>query len=53
MVATLEPAKRIIDQLLKADARYFEEHHYLDPVLLGPPSELNIELDIWKDVCII
>jgi hypothetical protein len=32
----------MIDQLLKADARYFEEHHYLDLVLLGPASELNI-----------
>jgi hypothetical protein len=25
--ATLEPAKRMIEQLLKADAGYFEEHH--------------------------
>jgi hypothetical protein len=40
--ATLEPVKMMIDQLLKAGARYFEEHHYLDLVLLGPASELNI-----------
>jgi hypothetical protein len=40
--ATLEPAERMIDRLLKADAGYFEEHHYLDPVLLAPTSELNI-----------
>jgi hypothetical protein len=30
---TLELAKRMIDRLLQASAGYFEEHHYLDPVL--------------------
>jgi hypothetical protein len=39
---TIEPAKRMINRLLEADAGYFEEHHYLDPVLSGPASELNI-----------
>jgi hypothetical protein len=40
---TLEHAKRMIKRQLEADAGYFEEHHYLDPVLLGPASKLNIE----------
>jgi hypothetical protein len=39
---TLEPAKRMINRLLEADAKYFEEHPYLDPVPSGPMSELNI-----------
>jgi hypothetical protein len=34
--ATLEPAKRMIDRLLEADAGYFEEHHYLEPIILEP-----------------
>jgi hypothetical protein len=34
--ATLEPAERMINQLLEADARFFQEHHYLDPLLWGP-----------------
>jgi hypothetical protein len=29
---TLEPAKRMINRLLEAETKYFEEHHYLDPV---------------------
>jgi hypothetical protein len=34
--ATLEPAKRMINRLLEADARFFQEHHYLHPLLSGP-----------------
>jgi hypothetical protein len=30
---TLEPVKRMVDRLLEADAGYFEDHHYLEPVL--------------------
>jgi hypothetical protein len=33
---TLEPAKRMVDRLLEADAGYFEEHHYLEPILSEP-----------------
>jgi hypothetical protein len=39
----LEHAKRMIKRQLEANAGYFGEHHYLDPVLLGPASKLNIE----------
>jgi hypothetical protein len=28
--------KRMIDRLLEADAGYFEEHHYLDHVVVPP-----------------
>jgi hypothetical protein len=34
--ATYEPAKRMIDRLLEANVGYFEEHHYLDPVVVPP-----------------
>jgi hypothetical protein len=33
--ATIEPTRRIIDHLLQADAQFFREHHYLDPLLAG------------------
>jgi hypothetical protein len=31
MDATLQPARRIISRLLQEDARFFHEHHYLNP----------------------
>jgi hypothetical protein len=31
MDATLQPARRIILRLLQEDARFFHEHHYLNP----------------------
>jgi hypothetical protein len=34
--------KRLFKHLLEADAGFFEEHHYLDPVLSGPASKLDI-----------
>jgi hypothetical protein len=40
--ATLDPAKRMIDRLLEDDSGYFEEHHYLDPIFLGPTREQNL-----------
>jgi hypothetical protein len=40
--ATLEPAKRMIDRLLEADATFFKGHNYLDPLLSGPADTLNI-----------
>jgi hypothetical protein len=40
--AMLEPVKRMINHLLEADAGFFKEHHYLDPVLSGPASKLNV-----------
>jgi hypothetical protein len=36
MNATIEPARRIIARLLEANAQFFSEHHYLDPLLAGP-----------------
>jgi hypothetical protein len=30
--ATLQPARRIIARLLREDAAFFREHHYLDPL---------------------
>jgi hypothetical protein len=32
MDATLQPARRIISRLLQEDARFFCEHHYLNPL---------------------
>jgi hypothetical protein len=32
MDATLQPARRLIARLLREDATFFREHHYLDPL---------------------
>jgi hypothetical protein len=32
MEATLQPARKIIARLLREDAAFFREHHYLDPL---------------------
>jgi hypothetical protein len=32
MDATLQPARRLIARLLREDAAFFREHHYLDPL---------------------
>jgi hypothetical protein len=32
MDATLQPARRLIARLLREDAAFFHEHHYLDPL---------------------
>jgi hypothetical protein len=34
MDATLQSARRIIARLLQEDARFFREHHYLNPLLV-------------------
>jgi hypothetical protein len=39
MDATIEPARRIIARLLEADAQFFREQHYLDPLLAGLPMD--------------
>jgi hypothetical protein len=36
---TLEPVKRMISRLLEADASFFQEQHYLDPLLSGPAEQ--------------
>jgi hypothetical protein len=32
MDATLQPARRIIGRLLEADAKFFREYHFLNPL---------------------
>jgi hypothetical protein len=32
MDATLQPSRRLIARLLREDAAFFREHHYLDPL---------------------
>jgi hypothetical protein len=32
MDATLQPARRLIARLLREDAAFFSEHHYLNPL---------------------
>jgi hypothetical protein len=32
MENTLQPARRLVAKLLEADAAFFREHHYLDPL---------------------
>jgi hypothetical protein len=39
MDATIEPTRRIVAQLLEADAQFFREHHYLDPLMVGPVDD--------------
>jgi hypothetical protein len=58
MDATLQPTRRIISRLLQEDARFFGEHHYLNPPvgcreeLLDPPdlgSTAAADRDVfWK-----
>jgi hypothetical protein len=37
--AMLEPTKRMINWLLEASAIFFQEQHYLDPLLSGPAEQ--------------
>jgi hypothetical protein len=39
MDATLQPARRLIASLLREDATFFYEHHYLNPVGVGDSDE--------------
>jgi hypothetical protein len=39
MDATLQPARRIISRLLQEDARFFREHHYLNPFLVDDSDQ--------------
>jgi hypothetical protein len=41
MDATLQPARRIIARLLIADAGFFREFHYLDPLRVDPLIRLK------------
>jgi hypothetical protein len=39
MDATLPPARRIIGRLLQEDARFFYEHHYLNPLMVDDSDQ--------------
>jgi hypothetical protein len=39
MDATLQPARRIIGRLLQEDARFFCEHHYLNPLMVDDSDQ--------------
>jgi hypothetical protein len=42
MDATLQPARRIIARLLEADAGFFCEYHYLDPLHVDPSDQVVV-----------
>jgi hypothetical protein len=42
MDATLEPAKRMIAKLLEADADFFREYHYLNPLLVDSSDQVAL-----------
>jgi hypothetical protein len=39
MDATLQPVRRIIARLLREDARFFREHHYLNPLAVDDSDQ--------------
>jgi hypothetical protein len=39
MDAMLSPARRIIARLLQEDARFFGEHHYLNPLMVDDSDQ--------------
>jgi hypothetical protein len=39
MDAMLEPSRRMITNLLEADARFFREYHYLNPLMVDPADQ--------------
>jgi hypothetical protein len=42
MDATLQPARRMIVRLLEADASFFREYHYLNPLLVDPSDQVEL-----------
>jgi hypothetical protein len=42
MDATLQPASRIITRLLEADASFFREYHYLNPLLVDSSDQVEL-----------
>jgi hypothetical protein len=42
MDATLKPTRRIIARLLEADAGFFHEFHYLDPLHVDPSDQVVV-----------
>jgi hypothetical protein len=42
MDAMLQPARRMIAKLLEADANFFHEYHYLNPLLVDSPDQVDL-----------
>jgi hypothetical protein len=42
MDATLDPARRMIAKLLEADAGFFREYHYLNPLLVDSSEQVPL-----------
>jgi hypothetical protein len=42
MDATPQPIRRMIAKLLKADANFFLEYHYLNPILVDPLDQVEL-----------
>jgi hypothetical protein len=42
MDATLQPARRIIGRLLEADASFFREYHYLNPLRVDDSDQVEL-----------
>jgi hypothetical protein len=42
MDATLQPARRMIARLLEADAGFFREYHYLNPLRVDPSDQVEL-----------
>jgi hypothetical protein len=42
MDATLQPTQRMIARLLEADASFFNEYHYLNPLRVDPSHQVEV-----------
>jgi hypothetical protein len=42
MDATLQPARRMIAKLLEADANFFHEYRYLNPLLVDSSDQVEL-----------
>jgi hypothetical protein len=42
MDAMLQPARRMIAKLLEADANFFHAYHYLNPLLVDSPDQVDL-----------
>jgi hypothetical protein len=42
MDATLQSTRRIIARILEADAGFFREYHYLDPLRVDPSDQVVV-----------
>jgi hypothetical protein len=42
MDTMLQPARRMIARLLEADASFFREYHYLNPLYVDPLDQVEL-----------